>query len=145
MADATADKATSGAQPRGLHEGAITVRAKYIADHSHSATDVIQCVKIPRDAIIDEIALLPPVGEASAPAGVEFLIGDGSDPNRYWSGSFSSTTTVRATSGLGFKYDSSVISDAAAVLYDTIDVTVNAGVLTASQGLYLTVTYHNDE
>jgi hypothetical protein len=120
MADATADKATSGAQPRGLHEGAITVRAKYIADHSHSATDVIQCVKIPRDAIIDEIALLPPVGEASAPAGVE-------------------------TSGLGFKYDSSVISDAAAVLYDTIDVTVNAGVLTASQGFYLTVTYHNDE
>ena len=145
MADATADKAKTGVPPRTLHAGANVVRAKYIAEASHSATDVIQMVKIPRDAIIDEVVISPLVGEGSSPAVLVVSIGDGADPNRYQSASWSATLILRAITGLGYKYDSSHISDAAGDLWDTIDVTLDAGVLSASQGFYVTVTYHNDE
>lgn len=147
MANATADKAGSGAQPRTLHEGQNVVRAKYVADAgiSHSATDVIQCVKVPRGAIIDEVVLLPLVGEGSTPAAVTVQVGDGVDPNRYISASFSATVILRATTGLGYKYDESHISDAAGDMWDTIDLTLDAGAISASQGFYLTVKYHLDD
>ena len=147
MANATADKATSGAQPRSVHVGQNVVRAKYVAGAgiSHSATDVIQCVKVPRGAIIDEITLAPLSGEGSTPAAVTVQVGDGNDPNRYLSASFSAAVILRATSGLGYKYDVSAISDAAAVLYDTIDVTLDAGAISASQGFYLIAKYHVDD
>lgn len=142
MPNATADKATTGAQPRGIHAGANVVRAKYIgaAGVSHSATDVIQMLKIPQGAIIDDVVLLPLVGEGSTPA-LTVTVGDGDDPNRYITGTLS-TVAVRAVSGLGYKYE---FSDDAANLYDTIDVTLTAGAVSASQGFYLTVTYHVDD
>ncbi len=142
MADNTASYAQSGVQPKTVHAGANVVRARYTADQSHSATDVIQMVKIPRDAIIDDVVLCPAVGVGSQPAALTVQVGDGGDPNRYLSASFSSTALLRATSGLGYKYD---ISDDAAVAYDTIDVTVDAGALTVSHAFDLIVTYHMDE
>jgi len=145
MANAKADKAGAGASPRGVHAGAVSVRAKYVANHSHSATDVIQCVKIPRDAIIDDVKLLPLVGEGSVPDTLTVSVGDGADPNRYISTTFSATVILSAATGLGYKYDSAHISDAAGDMWDTIDVTLDAGVLSVSQGFYLTVIYHNDE
>lgn len=148
MANANADKAESGVFPRSVHAGAVAVRAKYVAAAgiSHSATDVIQCVKIPRDAIIDEVIISPLVGEGSTPAVVVVQVGDGADPNRYISSSWSAAAgPLRAQTGLGYKYDSSHISDAAGDLWDTIDVTLDAGAISASQGFYLTVVYHNDE
>ena len=45
MATFYADKALSGVPPRQLHEGSVTVRAKYIgaAGTSTSVGDVIEC------------------------------------------------------------------------------------------------------
>lgn len=120
----------------------MCVRARYIAAASHSATDVIQMMKIPDKAIIDEIVVGPPVGTASSPAVLVIQVGDGADPNRYMSVSWSATLIVRATTGLGFKYE---ISDDAAVHHDTIDITIDAGVLSVSQGIDMIVTYHVDE
>jgi hypothetical protein len=145
MADATGDKAAAGIQPRGIHAGANVVRAKYVAEASHSATDVIQMVKLPNRAIVDDIVLAPlggGTGEGSSPAVLVVSVGDGVDPNRYYSGSWSSTLVARANmAGIGYQIS---ISDAAAVQFDTVDVTINAGVLSVSQGFYLTVFYHND-
>jgi hypothetical protein len=104
-----------------------------------AGTDVIQCVKIPNDAIIDDVVLFPLVGEGSSPS-VTLLVGDGDDPNRYMSATLGQT--FRADTGIGFKYE---FSDDAAVMYDTIDCSLAAGVLSASQGFYLVVTYHCDE
>lgn len=144
MANANADKAGSGVSPRGIHAGANVVRAKYVAAAgvSHSATDVISMVKIPNDAIIDAVVLAPLVGEGSTPAAITVQVGDGGDPNRYISDSFSAAVILRATTGLGYKYE---FSDDAGDMYDTIDVTLDAGAISASQGFYLIVTYHNDE
>ena len=142
MANATADKATSGAQPRAVHAGAMCVRGRYIAAASHSATDVIQMVKVPDKAIIDEIVVAAPHLVGSAPAVLVIQVGDGADPNRYLSVSWSATLISRAISGLGYKYE---ISDDAAVHYDTIDITIDAGVLSVSQGIDMIVTYHVDE
>jgi len=145
MSNATADKAASGVQPRRDHAGRNVVRAIYKATASHSATDVIQGVKVPNRAVIDEVTLVPidatNVG-GSTPAALTITIGDGVDPSRYFSGSYSATVVVRATGGLGYQYS---ISDDAAVMYDTIDVTITAGALTASQGFVMIVAYHNEE
>ena len=142
MANATATKAASGVQPKRLHAGTQTIRARYIAEASHSATDVIQLVKVPDGAIIDDVVVTPIIGTASAPATTcVFTIGDGDDPNRYLSASYDGVV-LRATLGLGYKYD---LSDDAADLFDTIDLTITAGTITASQGLDVLVTYHVDD
>jgi hypothetical protein len=102
-------------------------------------------VKLPNRAIVDDIVLAPlggGTGEGSSPAVLVVSVGDGVDPNRYYSGSWSSTLVARANmAGIGYQIS---ISDAAAVQFDTVDVTINAGVLSVSQGFYLTVFYHND-
>ncbi len=144
MADATADKAASGVQPRAIHAGSNVIRAKYLANHSHSATDVIQMLKVPNGAIIDSVVLSGAVAENSAPAIVNLTIGDGGDPNRYASASFTMATDnpLYANLGLGYKYE---FSDDAAVQYDTIDLTIVSGVISAGQAVYLTVGYHIDD
>jgi hypothetical protein len=98
-------------------------------------------VKVPRDAIIDEVVLSAPVGVGSQAAAVTLQVGDGGDPNRYISGSYSATSIHRAATGLGYQY---TISDDAAVQFDTIDLTVDAGTLTAGHTVQLIVTYHLD-
>lgn len=142
MANGTSDKCAAGVQPKTLHAGACVVRARYTASASHSPTDVIQMVKVPHGAIIDEVQIHAPSGVASAPAALTISVGDGGDPNRYFSGSYSTTAVIRATSGLGYEYS---LSDDAVVQYDTIDITIDAGALTASQAVEMIVTYHLDE
>lgn len=142
MANAKADKAADGVQPREIEAGANVVRASYIAAESHSATDVIQCIKIPSGAIIDEVALAAPIS-GSAPAIVVLSLGDGDDPNRFGTFTVSTAQVVaRAQYGIGYQYS---LSDAADPFYDTIDATVDSNVLTVSQGFALTVTYHCDD
>lgn len=142
MSNGTSDKAGAGVQPKALHSGANVVRARYTASASHSPTDVIQMVKVPHGAIIDEVQVHAPSGVASAPAALTVSIGDGNDPNRYFSGSYSTTAIIRATSGLGYEYS---MSDDATVQFDTIDITIDAGALTAGQAVEMIVTYHLDE
>jgi len=140
MANAKADKAADGVQPREIEAGANVVRASYIAAESHSATDVIQCIKVPSGAIIDNVIVAPPIS-GSTPAAVILTIGDGDDPNRFGSFTFSSVA-ARGTGNLGYQYS---LSDAADPFYDTIDATVTGGVLTVSQGFAMIVTYHCDD
>lgn len=148
MPDGTADKAKAGVQPRAIHAGMNVVRAKFTAEASSSATDVIQCVKVPNGAIIDEVIFsgVSAGDTGSSPAILNITIGDGDDPNRYASASFTLATDnpLRANLGLGHKYE---FSDDAAVQFDTIDVTIgtSANPISASQAFYLTVMYHVDD
>lgn len=147
MANSTAPSAKTGVQPKALHEGVQSVRSVYSASHSHSPTDVIQMVKVPNGAIIDEIILSSVPGSGSAPAVVVFQVGDGDDPNRFASLTFGSGASAgaglvaRANLGLGYEYS---FSDAEIPQYDTIDLTVDAGVLSAGHVIQLTVLYHVD-
>ena len=139
MATYEADKAKTGVQPREIETGANVVRASYISEVTHAAADIIQCVKVPSGAIIDSVVYAPPIsGSAGAFQG---QIGDGDDPNRFGSATLSAGAFF-GDLALGYQYS---LSDAADPFYDTIDVTIDAGTLTVSQGFVLIVTYHCDD
>ncbi len=140
MATYEADKAKSGVQPREIETGANVVRASYISEVTHAAADIIQCVKVPSGAIIDSVVYAAPIS-GSAPAQMMCQIGDGDDPNRFGSSTLSSVAFT-GNLALGYQYS---LSDAADPFYDTIDVTIDAGALTVSQGFVLIVTYHCDD
>ena len=138
--------ATNAKQPRLVHAGTNTVKNTYSLTASLSAGDVLQLVKIPHGAIIDNIVFVNTV-----PGDYHFTLGDGDDPNRFM---VSATMTADAgvlfmhdyangAEGYGYQYD---LSDDASPQYDTIDMvasTVTTG--TAAGAITLIVQYHCDE
>lgn len=143
MANANSPQAASTYSPKRVHAGANIVRARYVCAASHSATDVIQMVKIPNGAIVDEVVLFHS-GDVGSDAGVvNVTVGDADDPNRYASFSAALATVQRATTGLGHQVS---LSDDASVMYQTIDITfVSGGPITASHVVEMYVIYHVDQ
>lgn len=101
-------------------------------------------LKIPDNAVIDDLTV---VLSSAMAAQVGIQVGDGGDADRFLASANYSltavTTIVRASLALGYQYD---FSDAAAVAYDTIDVTfafVSGGATAGS--VMLLAQYHMDE
>lgn len=118
MATKTSDKAAAGVQPRAIHAGVNSVYAVYSANGaSLSAGDVIQMVKVPDGGRLTGLKFRPMIGT------VHLSVGDGDDADRYAASAVydSTGTWIDCTLNLGHQYDQ---SDAAAVHFDTIDVTV---------------------
>ncbi len=138
--------ATNSKQPRLVHAGTITVKNTYSLTASLSAGDVLQLVKIPHGAIIEDIVFVNTV-----PGDYHVTIGDGGDADRFFT---SATMTadagvlymqdyLNAAEGVGYQYN---LSDDAAVQYDTIDMTVGTVTTgTAAGAITLLVRYHCDE
>jgi len=142
MADYTADKAASGVQPRGIHAGGNTVRARFAPTATASAGDVLQCVKVPHGAIIDDVTF---VSGPSLAAAITIAIGDGGSTGRYLGSTSASTTVgvIRASVGLGHQYS---ISADAYPQSDTIDVLLGTGqIVPATHAFDLIVSYHIDD
>lgn len=146
MATKYADKAKTGAQARQVHAGAITVKAKYVfSDDAEdlSAGDVIQMVKVPHGAIIDDMTVfMGTVGDHKAVV----TIGDGGSATRFFgSASLSLTvgTAITMSDGFGYQYN---LSDDAVPQWDTIDITIGTVTSSTATGtIVMILSYHCDE
>ena len=140
MATYTGTAAEDGAQPKYLHTGAIVVKSTYTWTATASVGDVVQMVKVPRSAIIDEIVVYSDGGDHAN-------IGDGDSVARYFASASALTTRHVLTNvegvqaGIGYQYD---ISDDAAVAYDTIDAVIVVANSSPTDVTTMIVTYHCD-
>jgi len=123
MATRTSSKVAAGVQPKGLSVGLVAVTASYSvgAGTSLSAGDVIQMIKVPKNATPIYVAISGGSGDAL------ISVGDGMSTARYISsGTMGSHTTVLRT--INTKYVPYTYS-----LDDTIDIlvgTVSVGTIT---------------
>ena len=140
MATLKADKAQDGAQPRTIHAGANSVKFMYSVTASLSAGDVIQAIKVPHGAIIDDIVVVLNSGSCT------MVVGDGDDDNRYITSAtltLAAMARLNAGSGVGYQYN---LSDDAADQFDTIDITIGTVASgTATGNVSGVITYHCDE
>lgn len=143
MATLKSDKAQDGVQPREVHAGSNSVKAVYSITASLNAGDVIQMVKIPDNAVIDDIRI--DWGNVGASVGT-VRVGDGGSAGRFVSASasVSANTGIQImANNMGYQYN---LSDAAGTMWDTIDITVDSvTAATATGNVTMTVTYHMDE
>lgn len=141
MATYKGTKAGDGAQPVYLHTGQIAVKSTYTWTATASVGDVVQMVKVPRGAIIDEIVVFSDGGDHAN-------IGDGGSVARYFASSSALTTRHILTrvegvqAGIGYQYD---ISDDAAVAYDTIDLTIVVADSSPADVTTMLAYYHCDD
>ncbi len=141
MATYKGTKATDGAQPTYLHAGSITVKSTFTWTATAAASDVVEMVKVPRGAIIDEIVVYDTGGDHAN-------IGDGDSVARFFASSSALTTrhvltnTEGVQAGIGYEYD---ISDAAPVAYDTIDLVLAVAGSTVGDVTTMIVSYHCDQ
>lgn len=132
---------TGGKQPRYVHAGAITVRTHYTWAATASVGDVLQMVKVPDGAVIDNLVVY-------ATGGDHGNVGDGVSVARYFASASIMTTThvllrvEGVQAGIGYKYD---ISDAAEPHYDTIDIGVLVADSSVGDVTTMIVSYHCDE
>ena len=142
MATLQSNKAKAGVQPRLVHTGSQSVKFVYSVTASLSAGDVIQTVKVPHGAIMEDVKLV-----RTGAGQFTCNIGDGGLPNRFrLSATLVANTIISGISvagGLAYQYD---LSDDAAPQYDTIDLLVTT-VTTAIAGGVITgiIRYHCDE
>ena len=121
MATITASKAMAGVQPKGLSVGLVAVTSVWSASITVSAGDVIQMVKVPKNATPVYVAISGNVGVGSA------NVGDGVSAARYLTAyAFSSTAVQTAINTAYSPYTYSVD--------DTIDITVSAVSLSSLAG-----------
>ena len=141
MATYTGTKAEDGAQPIYLHTGAVVVKSTFTWTATASVGDVVQMIKVPRGAIIDEIVVFDTGGDHAN-------IGDGVSVARYFASASALTTRHVLTNiegvlaGIGYQYD---ISDAAAVAYDTLDLSIVVAGSTPADVTTMIATYHCDD
>ena len=144
MATLKGTKATDGAQPRFVETGAVQVLSTYdLSNGALSAGDVVQMVKIPHGAIIDDVKVKMSVAENKAVV----QVGDGNDTSRYFGSASLSLVGGAAitmdTDAFGYQYN---LSDDAADQYDTIDIVVGTVTsATATGTITMLVSYHCDE
>lgn len=140
MATKTSTAVSTLVQPRMIHAGTNVARAVFTGNAlTVSAGDVIQMVKIPRNAAIVELL----VGGHSPNSGLGITVGDGSLSNRFVTAvSLSSTSLIfRMNNPAGLGYVVS-LSDDATTEYDTIDITIqDTTSATASCSIVLEVFY----
>ena len=149
MTTYAADKAKAGAQARFVHAGSIDVLSKFnlvdtLSAGGVSAGDVIQMVKIPHGAIIDDLKVIM-TGTGNDTKTV-ISIGDGGSSTRFQGSASTSFTvghTLVLTDNWGYQYN---VSDDAAEQYDTIDIAIGTIVsATATGTITMLCTYHCDE
>jgi len=132
-----------------VHAGAVQSLAKFnlaetLSAGGVSAGDVIQMVKIPHGAIIEDLKCIM-TGTGNDTKTV-IRIGDGGSAARYFgsaSASFTVGHTVVLSDNWGYQYN---LSDDAADQYDTIDITIGTIVsATATGTITMIFSYHCDE
>jgi hypothetical protein len=142
-------KAKAGAQARFVHAGSIDVLTKFdlaetLSAGGCSAGDVIQMVKVPHGAIIDDLKVI--MTGSGNDTKMEITIGDGGSATRFLGSASTSFTvghTLVLTDNWGYQYN---VSDDAADQYDTIDITIGTIVsATATGTITMLVTYSCDE
>ena len=122
MATRTATKAAAGIQPKGLRVGLVAVTCQYSIDASLSVGDVIQMVKVPKNATPVYVALS---GATTAVGTIK--VGDGISAARYITNYAVSAGAVQ--SGINTAYVPYTYS-----VDDTIDVTVSLVSISAVGG-----------
>lgn len=111
MATRTANAAAAGAPPKGLRVGLVAVNETYDLSLSLSPGDVIQMVKVPKDATPIYVAVSMPLGIGVA------NVGDGLDTDRYINLLFSANAVLQPinTAYTGYTYTAD----------DTIDIQIS--------------------
>jgi hypothetical protein len=145
MATLKGSKATDGAQPRLVEAGCVSVKSTYdLANGALSAGDVLQMVKIPHGAIIDDVKVV--MGGTNNDTKIVAKIGDGNSATRFFGSaslSLTQSAIISMSDGLGYQYN---LSDDAADQFDTIDITVGTVTsATATGTVTMMVQYHCDE
>jgi len=129
-----------------IHAGTVSVRSKYdLANGALSAGDVLQMVKIPHGAIIDDLEVRMTTATNDTLAVV--TVGDSALATRFW-GSASLSWSIGLTISMdddqmGYQYN---LSDDAAQQYEIISITVGTVTsATATGTITMMCTYHCDE
>lgn len=113
MATLTSNKVTTGTQPKGLNVGLVAVTATYTTVASASAGDVIQMVKVPKNATPVYVALTG----VPADGHIVVKVGDGINTGRYITGGTLSAAGVGNSLVINTEYVPYTYS-----VDDTIDV-----------------------
>ena len=135
-------QSVASANPRQIHAGAVTRKFTYSVSASLSVGDVLELVKVPHGAIIEDVCIVRTgAGQFTG------TIGDGGDADRFrTSATLVDGTVIQGinnSEGVGYQYD---ISDDAAVQFDTVDLTVTTVTsATATSTITGWVRYHCDE
>jgi len=128
-------------QPR-TGEGVIAVVSKYTQAAAYVINDVIQMVKVPKGAVILDVALSCEDLDTHATPTIVLEVGDGEDTDRYITGSTigqaGGLASLARYNGHGYQYTAN----------DTIDVKVTTAPATGTtdKSIMLTVLYtmHDD-
>ncbi len=146
MATLKGTNAQTGTQPRFVHAGSVSVRSKYdLVAGALSAGDVLQMVKIPHGAIIDNIKVIMTTATNDTLAVV--TVGDSALATRFWGSASLSWSIGLAitmdTDQIGYQYN---LSDDAADQFEIISITVGTVTsATATGTITMLCTYHCDE
>lgn len=140
MATYKATAAADGASAKYLHEGTVSVKSTYTWTATASVGDVVQMVKVPYGAIIDDIVVYATGGDHAD-------IGDGGSVNRF-KDSASALTTMHSLrihgvgTTVGYQYSA---SSAVSPRYDTIDLTILVADSSPTDVTTMVVSYHCDQ
>lgn len=141
----TSSQVAAGIQPRYEHGGVtITVKAKYTLTAALVINDVIQMVKVPLGACINEIILTADDLDTNVGPAIVLAVGDGGDDDRF----IKDSTVAQAGGVVRLGSGVAVASLSAASYYqytaeDTIDVKVTTAPATGTTAgdIVLTVIY----
>ena len=130
--------AVANLRVRAIHAGLQTAEASFNSGPSQSAGDVIQMVPIPHGAVIVDVMV------TGAPGGDFYVldVGTGADPDVFIDdGSLTISAVLRMSQKLGHGFRVS-ISDDIVPHFETVDITIVSGSMTATASLKLSVTYY---
>lgn len=146
MATVVNAKAAAGIQRREPHSGVVAVKAVFAHPTTGDGTaagDIIEMVKVPKGAMILDMALSSEDIDTNATPTVTLDVGDGGDVDRFIDG-----TTIGQAGGivrLGSGVVAAAIDGAHGFVYtddDTIDIkVVDAAATKAAGNITLTVLY----
>jgi len=148
MATLTATPADTGSQPRAIHAGANVARGVYSLSADIANGDVLQMVKVPNGAVIDDVVIAR-TSETGLVVG--WVCGDGDDTDRFIRSAITSLTAdaggalsrLDSPVGLGYRYN---FSDAVVQPEDTVDIVISSVSGGGSLGhITCEVTFHLDE
>jgi hypothetical protein len=134
MATYTTKQTASTKDAKRVHAGVNAVSVIYSLTASISAGDILQLVKVPEGAVIDDIYIKADLTGSAFAA----VLGDGGDSDRFMAAfTLSAQGVVRASIGIPYSYSVSA--------YDTIDLVFSGVTSTTVAGsVSCTVLYHVD-
>lgn len=136
MATLSSDQVAAGVQPVGTTGNAsVTVIGTYALAAALAAGDIVQLVKVPKNAYITEVLVAVPDLDTNGSPTITFTVGDQGDVDRF----ITSSTTGQAGGVVRLNalpsVSSSLIATGAGYRYtaeDTIDLTVGTGPATGA-------------